>query len=262
MQGQRPARALQHYISNFVLVNFAGTDGALWIADKDSGHCWVRRPRSQPLRYDAFAQNQYVPTGVDDVLTERESAAAPVVRKVVESARAEVAPDLTLAEKQYLCDFLFVQILRAPRVKQWAEKLDAPALYELLTDRLTSAVDERHPERAFLRRMMEMRLEVARVRRDAALPLLIGDEPCLARAPYAEGGDQLGDGPFSLPDQVVMPVAKDVYVQLSLAERFAGGFHELDIEYVRALNSQITRKAQRFVAGPTKASLTRVLSTA
>ena len=37
MQGQRPARALQHYTSNFVLVNFAGTDGALRIARKGSG---------------------------------------------------------------------------------------------------------------------------------------------------------------------------------------------------------------------------------
>ena len=44
MQGKRPAGALQHYIPNFVLVNFAGTERALWIADKGSGHCWVRRP--------------------------------------------------------------------------------------------------------------------------------------------------------------------------------------------------------------------------
>ena len=166
MQGQRPARALQHYISNFVLVNFAGTGGALWIADKESGHCWVRRPRSQPPRYDAFAQKQYVPTVVDDVLTERESAAAPVMRKVVESARAGVAPDFRRADKQYLCAFLFVQILRAPRVKQWAEKLDPHALYEMLTDRLTVPVDERHPERTFFLRMMEMALEVSRVRRE------------------------------------------------------------------------------------------------
>ena len=199
MQGQRPARALQHYVPNFVLVNFADTDRALWIADKGSGHCWVRRPRSQSPRYDAFAQNQYVPTDVDDVLTKRESAGAPVVRKVVESARAGVAPDLSPNEKQDLCAFLFVQILRAPRVKQWAEKLDLDALYEMLADRLTSAVDERHPERTFFRRMMEMRLEVSRVRRDAAPPLVIGDEPCLARAPYVEDGEQLGNGPFGLP---------------------------------------------------------------
>ena len=262
MQGQRPARALQHYVPNFVLVNFAGTDRALWIADKGSGRCWVRRPRSQPPRYDAFAQNQYVPTDIDDALTKRESAGAPVVRKVVESARAGVAPDLPPADKQDLCAFLFVQILRTPRVRQYAEKLDPDAFYEMLTDRLTSAVDERHPERTFFGRMMEMSLEVSRVRRDAALPLLMGDEPCLARAPYAADGVQFGDGPFGLPDQVIMPVAKDVYVQLSLPENFAGGFDELDTEYVRALNSQIARKAQRFVAGPTKASLMQALSTA
>ncbi|MDE0039329.1 MAG: DUF4238 domain-containing protein [Gammaproteobacteria bacterium] len=261
MQGQRPARALQHYTSNFVLVNFAGTDGALWIADKGSGRCWVRRSRSHPPRYDAFAQNQYVPTDVDEVLTERESAAAPVMRKVIKSARAGVAPDLPLADKEDLCAFLFVQIVRAPRVKQWAEKLDSQALYEMLTDRLTSAADARHPERTFFRRMMEMPLEVGRVRPDAALPLLIGDEPCLARAQYAESDEQLGNGPFGVPDQVIMPVAKDVYVQLSLPDNFAGGFHELDIEYVKALNAQIVSKAQRFVAGPTKVSVMQGLST-
>lgn len=261
MQGQRPAGALQHYVPNFVLVNFAGTDRALWIADKGSGHCWVRRPRSRSPRYDAFAQNRYVPTDVDDVLTKRETAGAPVVRKVVESARAGVAPDLSPADKQNLCAFLFVQILRAPRVKQWAEKLDRDALYEMLTDGLTSAVDERHPERTFFSRMIEMPLEVGRARPDAALPLVIGDEPCLARAPYVEDGEQLGDGPFDLPDQVIMPVAKDVYVQLSLPKNFAGGIHELDTKYVRALNAQIAHKAQRFVAAPTKDSLMQVLAT-
>ena len=39
-----------------------------------------------------------------------------------------------------------------------------------------------------------------------------------------------------------MPVAKDVYVRLLLPESFVGGFHELDIEHVSALNSQIARK--------------------
>ena len=138
------------------------------------------------------------------------------MRKVVESARAGVALDLPPADKQDLCAFLFVQILRAPRVKQWAEKLDPGALYEMLTDRLTSAIDARHPERTFFRRMMGMPLEVSRVCQDAAPPLIIGDEPCLAQAPQGEYGEQLGDGPIGLPDQVIMPVAKDVYVQLSL----------------------------------------------
>ena len=133
-------------------------------------------------------------------------------------------------------------------MKQQAEKLDPHALYEMLTDRLTGIVGERHPERTFFRRMMEMALDVSRVRRDAALPLLIGDEPCLTRAPSADAGEQIGDGRFDLPDQVIMPVAKDVYVHLSLSESFAGGFHELDIDYVSALNSQIARKALRFVA--------------
>ena len=50
-------------------------------------------------------------------------------------------------------------------------------------------------------------------------------------------------------------------MQLSLPENSAGGFHELDTEYVGALNAQIARKAQRFVAGPTKASLMQALST-
>ena len=260
MQDKRTAGALQHYVPNFVLVNFAGADRALWIADKGSGQCWVRRPRSKCPRYDAFAQNRYVPTEVDNVLTNRESAGASVVRKVVESARDGVSPDLLPADKQDLCAFLFVQILRVPRVKQWAEKLDAGALYEMLTDRLTGAIEERHPERTFFRRMMDMPLEVGRVRRDAALPLMMGDEPCLARVPHVQDGEQVGDGLFELPDQVTMPVSKDVYVQLSLPENFAGGFHELDTEYVEALNEQVVRKAQRFVAGPNKASLMQALS--
>ena len=47
-----------------------------------------------------------------------------------------------------------------------------------------------------------------------------------------------------------MPVAKDVYVRLSLPDNFAGGFHELDIDYVKALNAQIVSKAQRSSPGP------------
>jgi len=82
------------------------------------------------------------------------------------------------------------------------------ALYEMRTDRLASAVDERHPERAFFHRMTAMAFEVGGVNPDAALSLLIGDEPCLAKAPPV--GGQVGNGLFGLPDQVVMPVAKDV----------------------------------------------------
>lgn len=155
------------------------------------------------------------------------------MRKVIESARAGVAPDLPLADKEDLCAFLFAQIVRAPRVKQWAEKLDSQALYEMLTDRLTSAADARHPERTFFRRMMEMPLEGRAGPSGRGGTAAGGDEPCLARAQYAEGDEQLGDGPFSVPDQVIMPVAKDMYVQLSLPDNFAGGFHELDVEYVK-----------------------------
>ena len=180
----------QHYVPNFLLRNFAGQDGALWVANKQSARCSQVLPSSDPPRYDAFAENEYLPAEVDARFQRIESQGAPVVRKLITAARAGTVPDLSTRKKRELCRLLFLQVLRVPRVTAFGQALDPDALYEMLTGDPRGEADEAHPERTFFQTMFAMPVEVSRVREDAGMPLLIGDEPCLARAAsVAHSGD-------------------------------------------------------------------------
>ena len=222
----------QHYVPNFILSNFASADGTLWVVRKDTGRCWAKRA-GRGGRYDAFAENEYLPQEVDDALWPGEDVAAPIMSSILATARTGDVPDLDRADKEHLCRFLLMQILRVPRVKDYAAALDAAAYYAMLCDDPGGEQDNDHPERNLFRRMVGMELEVALVSPDSPSPLLVGDEPCLLAR-----------------DKVVMRLAQDVCLQLSRPADFAGGFHTLGPDYVAKLNRETFVKAKRFVASP------------
>ena len=222
----------QHYVPNFILRNFVSVDGTLWIMQKDTKRCWARKGGGND-RYDAFAENEYLPQNVDYAFWTREHAAAPIISTILAAGRAGNAPCLVHAENEHLCRFLLAQILRVPRVKDFAVNLHAAAYYSMLRDNPCGDQDIDHPERAVFQKMVGMEVEVAVVKPNTGFPLLVSDEPC-----------------FLAEDKVVMRIAQDACLQLSDPAAFAGGYHLLDPGYVAALNRETLAKAQRFIAGP------------
>ena len=234
--------AKQHYVPNFILRNFAGPDGALWVFDKQARRCW----RKNGPRYDAFAENEYLPNNVDDVFAPRETAAGPAIESIILSARTAVAPNLDAADREHLCRFLLAQILRVPRLRGYGEKkrIRRSIYHSLLRDDLRGDEDLAHPERGVFRAMLAMWPEVACARPGVQTPLLVNDEPCLWVGDLSQPGAR-----------IVMRLAKDVCVQLSHPADFAGGLHGLGADDVAFLNAEAFRKAARFVAGPTRDAL-------
>ncbi len=276
--GGRSRRRKNHYIPDFILGNFAGDDEALRIMNKKTGRIWAKNPARKSRKnrrrggYDAFAENSYHPATVEAALGKCESDAAPVIGKIIERARSGEAAELDCEEKERLCTFLLVQILRSPRMKDFAlaHNGEFPESKEILWQMQLDLGRGENPAKAdhealanvehvrqhqdldgiVLRRMTEMNIDVGIVSARDDASFVIGDEPCLLNGLLAKPGDI-----------ATMPLAKDVYVQLSRPEDSTGGLHKVSPEFVRALNAQAYGKAKRFVAGPDGASLESLKAT-
>ena len=254
--------ALNHYVPNFILRNFAGKDGALWIMDKTKGCCWAKKGGGDS--YDAFAEHDYNPSSVEEVLTNIESKASRVVRKIIDFARQGMEPAIDAVENGHLCTFLFVQALRIPRVKSWVMNRewefegDRKELWKMFSNLseghypagLEAEVanvelrEHEHLEQVMWLRMMDMSIDVVKVNAGTEGGFLISDEPCLMKRWLVASGDR-----------VVMPLAKNVYIQLSRPEDSPGGMHGIRKELVEGLNLQSYLKAQRFIAGSSRECL-------
>ena len=224
----------QHYVPNFVLRNFASADKTLWIMDKTTEKIWSKRGREED-RYDAFAENEYLPEDVDNAFWEPEEKAAQVVSTILGSARAGEPPCIDTGDKEHLCHFLLGQILRVPRVKRFSEDLHAGAYHTMLEDDPARDPDDEHPQREFYRRVLGPQVAIGGGEPGTATPLLVSDEPC-----------------YATETKVVMRIAKDTCLQLSQPAAFGGGYHRLHPDYVAALNRETWDNAHRFIAGPAR----------
>ena len=255
--------SLNHYVPNFVLKNFADDTNGLWIMNKIQGHFF--RDKGGGDTYDnAFAEHGYNPSDAESVLARIESMASPIVKKIIDLARAGKYAVLDSTEKGYLCTFLFVQALRIPRVKNWVMNKqwefdgDKNTLWEMFSDLCENKypvgldaeksnedlTEHPHFEKIIWLRMMEMSINVMSIKKDTCNALLIGDEPCLMKGFLINKGDCL-----------TMPLAKEVYIELLRPEESPGTWFELSEKDVQELNVQTYSKAHRFVAGVAKDSL-------
>lgn len=255
--------SLNHYVPSFILKNFENENGVLWVMDKKDGHCFSDKGE----RNKAFAENNYNPDKVEDSLYQIESSASGIVKEILESARRDETPELNVSEKECLCNFLTVQILRVPRVKNWvmnkdwerpgdkeylwrmcSELLDNIVIVDLKKAKVDVNLSEHpHLEKIICARMMDMNLNVLRIRQDLDMAFLISDEPCLMKGMLATSGDC-----------VTMPLAKDVFIELSRPEDSPGGMHDASTAWIEELNLQSYVKADRLVAGSSREYLKSV----
>lgn len=263
--------AKNHYVPDFILRNFADTDSALWIMSKQTGHIWCKKPadKRKQAGYDAFAENNYNPDDVEEAFTEVESEAGPIIKEIIRSARKFRMPVLDQVEKEWLCAFLLVQILRVPRIKDFmtnsipefpeAEKVFWRVFKSLSAHEMPGGLEpvvsdpdvmeHEHLDYIMWKRMTNMKIDVLRIGNVVDVSFVIGDEPCLLK------------GWLLKPDErVVMPIARDVYLQLSRPEDFAGQVEMCGPSLVNALNLQIFEKSQRYIAGPNRECLERLRS--
>ena len=254
----------RHYVPNFVLSYFADGDGVLHVLDKQTGRRWLKKS-GRNGRFSVFLERNYNPDFAERALMHLEAKASVLVAEIVQSAREGKPPVLEADHKKLLCEFLLVQTLRVPRMKSWVtgRKWERPEDQDVfwqmvaeiskadLATRLlpveseSSFAEYQHLER-IVWHMLRMNVDVGTIKRESDACFVIGDEPCLRKGLLDRPGDR-----------VVMPLAKDVYVQLSRHEDSIGGLSVVGKKLADALNRQAYAKARRFVAGPTGESLER-----
>ena len=259
---------LRHYVPNFILRNFADDNDVLWVLDKET-RMYFSDKGAANRRYRAFAEHGYNPWNTESVLSDIESSAAPVIEQLIEHARCGLPPELDPTSKGRLCTFLLVQSLRIPRVKnwimskQWEYERDKQMLWQMFSELKNgnfpagleadaadpTVKDHDQLEKVFWLRMMEMNIFVATVGDRRGDGLIVGDEPCLMRRYLVRSGDV-----------VVMPLASDVWLELSRPEDSPGGLGKLDRAWTHALNLQSYKKAHRFVAGTSEDCLREVVA--
>lgn len=262
----------QHYISNFTLRYFADEKDVLRIMDKHLGRLRSMRgnkdrakpnPKNQ-IRYKAFGENRYNPDHVEHALCKVESEAAGVIRDILDGARAGNPIILDHRRKMQFCAFLLAQIVRVPRMKQFAMQMgrqnsQAELVYWAMFSNISEGSVPAGLDRAvadpgvtdhdcqdliLLRRMTLMQLDITKITTATHASFVIGDEPCLMSGLLARPGEI-----------VTMPLAKDVTVQLSRPEDSAGGLTLCGANLVQAKNMEAYKKANRFVAGPGPSAL-------
>ena len=107
-----------HYIAEFIVRNFADTSGRLNLFDKERCNLYQRKPKKafvenrRNVRYsDGGKQNDFE---VEEQLSKIESDAAPVIRRIIESARKGDFPKLSPKHRNAWKPFFFTSLLRSP----------------------------------------------------------------------------------------------------------------------------------------------------
>ena len=107
-----------HYIAEFIVRNFADTSGRLHVFDKERGKLYQPKPKKafvekrRNVRYsDGGEQNDFE---VEEELSKIESAAAPAIRRIIESARKGDFPKLSPKHRNAWKPFFFTSLLRSP----------------------------------------------------------------------------------------------------------------------------------------------------
>ena len=101
----------------------------------------------------------------------------------------------------------------------------------------------------FDQRMTAMSIDVGVTDPSEGTSFVIGDVPCVF------------NGELTQPGEIVtMPIARDVYIQLTRSEDSTGELYSVSGDDVLNLNMQAYEYATKFVAGPDRAFLERLSS--
>lgn len=109
----------QHFIPEMLQKRFVDRDGMLWVHDRRRPDRGLFRSMPKGIFKERHLYTVMGPDGAPNALVERrlgqvESAAGPVLDRVVEHVRAGGSWDLTSEERALLLVFLYVQLKRCP----------------------------------------------------------------------------------------------------------------------------------------------------
>ena len=263
-----------HYNANFNIRRFTDANGTLWVLDKDSGRSWSKTGGGQD-RYDVFAEKSYNTVidargnhddSVERYYTEVEANAAPVIDMIIELARAGLVAPLNPVKHENVCRFLWAQYVRSPFERLATMKDDTAQramdeavldtcvkfgispqiiaaflpkdLREMMDNAIVKApTAPEEPDNA-VAHMKRMVVDVLKVLPAADADFITSDRSCLVEPILRPGGS------------VLMPVAKDVAVQLSRPENSSGNLVSVGRARVDGINERIYHTALRYVAGP------------
>ena len=127
-KSQNPPKR-HHYVPKLLLREFTDNDNKLHFCILGSSEGAVIKPRERVVKSatpkNLFLQNElYTQHGdheekdvsVEYSLRELETKAAPIIKKIIDSARADRLPELTPEEKNIWDEFFLIQSFRIPDV--------------------------------------------------------------------------------------------------------------------------------------------------
>ena len=272
-----------HYNPNFILRRFVDASGTLWVLDKQSGRCWPKKGGSG--RYDVFAENDYNTVrdsqgapddSVEDYYTKIETRAAPIVDRVIDAVDFGFYPHITQIDREDLARLLWAQHVRSPferaatrrdgtaRRAMYRAILDTsvekgipPALIrgllpknleQMMNDAIIKAPTAPEEPDGAVAQMRQMAVDLLNIPTTANAHFVTSDRPCLVKSIPQRGGD------------VLMPLTKNVAIQLSRPEDSSPTPIRIDHTTIHAINRSIFDAALRFVAGPSRKHLCDLLT--
>ena len=114
-----------HYIPKFLLENFTDDDGYLWAVYRPTRKVFLTTPQNLFKERDLYASHEIIPSNTElqystdyasreGELSELEGIAAPIVDKIITSARQEQPPKLTYEENRIFLEFFLTIYRRTP----------------------------------------------------------------------------------------------------------------------------------------------------
>ena len=106
-----------HYVSKFLLTQFADKDDLLYFARKGFDEVKPIRPSNLFLERDLFSLDGEfinVSTDVEGMFSKIESRFAPIHRMIIETVRKREIPVLAVEDRMIIADFVIAQWKRTP----------------------------------------------------------------------------------------------------------------------------------------------------
>lgn len=123
-----------HFVPRFILANFAGADGRLWVGSRATRKTWNTAPENvfvEQHRYSAIRDDGSRDPALEARYSKLEGDAKPIVDTILASARAGRPPVTSASDKRTWDAFFYHQVKRVPAVSSalagkqgWAERLE------------------------------------------------------------------------------------------------------------------------------------------